>query len=286
MSTTREVGIAHLTLLHVPPAELVTIARDAGFDSVGVRVGVAGPGEEPWPMTPGSPMLDQTVRRLEDTGMRVLDIEVLQLRPDTRREDYEPMLEAGGRLGARYVNVLAEDRDLDRVSERFAEVTADARGYGLRALIEPMAYRPVSDLRRAVRIAERSGGGGVEVDSLHFQRYGGDFDELRAVDPALLPMMQLCDAPLAAPTGLPRPERLPRGQAVDVDDPLLESRAFRLLPGDGELPLAELVDAMPPGIPISVEAPVLPLQQALTPLEVARRARESVATFVPRGAAA
>ena len=68
MNTAQEVGIDHLTMLDVSPPELVTIAREAGFDSVSPRVAAATPGEEPWPMTGGSPVLEATVRRLDDTG--------------------------------------------------------------------------------------------------------------------------------------------------------------------------------------------------------------------------
>ena len=277
MSTAREIGIAHLTLLHVSPPELVGLAAAAGFDSVGIRVMTAGPGEDAWPMTPGSPMLAETVSRLEETGVRVLDIEVLVLSPHTRREDYEPALEAGATLGARFLNVMGDDPEAERIGETFTGLTADARPYGLRPLIEPIPFKAVRDLQQAVEIAERSGGGGVEVDALHFSRFGGDLDALRAVDPGLLPLLQVCDAPLERPSGMKRPERLPRGQATEGDDRMLEARAMRLLPGDGELPLAELVSAMPAGVPLSVEAPVAALWEELTPLEYARAARGAVA---------
>jgi hypothetical protein len=56
---------------------------------------------------------------------------------------------------------------------------------------------------------------------------------------------------------------------------------MRLLPGDGELPLRAFLAALPAGIPISVEAPVLSLQETLTPVEFARLAREAVASVVP-----
>jgi sugar phosphate isomerase/epimerase len=56
---------------------------------------------------------------------------------------------------------------------------------------------------------------------------------------------------------------------------------MRLLPGDGELPLRAFLAALPAGIPISVEAPALSLQETLTPVEFARRAREAVASMVP-----
>ena len=272
----RIVGIDHLTLLQVSPPELVTIASETGFDAIGIRVATAGPGEEPWPITVGSPMLEETLRRLQDTGVQVLDVEVIRLGPEIKRQDYEAVLEVGGRLGARFINIMGDDEDLDRISDNFAQLTADALPYGLRPLIEPMAYRPVRSLELAVRIAQHSGGGGVLFDSIHFQRCGGDLNYLRSVDPALLPILQLCDAPLVQPTGLPRPRWLPRGQGTDIPDAQLESRAMRLLPGDGELPLVEMLAAMPAGIPISVEAPVLSLWETLPPVDIARRARQSV----------
>lgn len=278
--TTPEIGLAHLTLLDVSPPELVTVAASAGFDNVGLRVAAVGPHEERWPMTPGSPMLDETVRRMDDAGVRVLDVEVLVLGPDTRGEHYEATLETGARLGARFLNVMGDDPEPQRIGETFARLTADARPYGLRPLIEPIQFKAVRDLHQAVRIAARSGGGGVEIDALHFCRFGGDLDELRAVDRGLLPLLQVCDAPSTLPSSLPRPSRLPRGQATDGDPRILEARAMRLLPGDGELPLLELLAAMPSGIPLSVEAPVLSLWQALTPLELARRARAAVARLL------
>jgi sugar phosphate isomerase/epimerase len=271
----------HLTMLDVSPPEMVTIAREAGFDSVSPRVAASTPNEEPWPMTAGSPMLEETVRRLDDTGVRVLAVEVFRIGPGTRPGEYEGAFEAGARLGARYVTVNSDDPDIERASETFAALTAEAREYGLRTLIEPIVYTEVSNLDEAIYVAERSGGGGILLDSLHFHRYGGRLEQLRSVDRDLLSYVQLCDAPLAPPSGLPRPLRLPRGQSTDGTDLQLESRAMRLLPGDGELPLAEFLAALPAGIPVSVEAPVLSLQETLTPVEFARRAREAVANVVP-----
>jgi 3-dehydroquinate dehydratase II len=73
-----------------------------------------------------------------------------------------------------------------------------------------------------------------------------------------------------------RPYRLPRGQSTDGTDLQLESRAMRLLPGDGELPLANFLAVLPAGIPVSVDAPVLSLWETLTSVEYARRARQAV----------
>jgi sugar phosphate isomerase/epimerase len=268
-------------MLGVSPPDLVSVAHEAGFDLVSLRVVAATPGEEPWPMAVGDPMLEETARRLDDTGVRVLSVEVVRVGPDTRREDYEQALEAGARLRARYVTVNVDDPDIERASEAFAALTTDARPYGLRTLIEPIPYTQVSNLDEAIYVAKRSGGGGILLDVLHFQRYGGRLEQLRSVDRDLLSYVQLCDAPLTPPSGLPRPSRLPRGQSTDGTDLQLESRAMRLLPGDGELPLTAFLAALPAGIPVSVEAPVLSLQETLTSVELARRAREAVENVVP-----
>src|SRR5260370_27051290 len=119
MNKAPPVGIAHLTLLPVSPPELVAIASETGFDGVGFRVGTAGSGEEPWPMAVGSPMLEETLRRMEDTGVRVLDVEVIRLGPDTTRKDYQALLESGERLGARFINVMGHDTDIERISHHF-----------------------------------------------------------------------------------------------------------------------------------------------------------------------
>jgi hypothetical protein len=148
-------------------------------------------------------------------------------------------------------------------------------------LVEPIPYTEVSNLEEAVHIARRSDGGGILLDTLHFQRYGGQLEQLRSVDRDLLAYVQLCDGPLAPPSDVPHPPSLPRGQSTDGTDLQLESCAMRLLPGDGELPLRAFLAALPAGIPVSVEAPVLSLQESLSPVEFARRARAAVADVVP-----
>jgi sugar phosphate isomerase/epimerase len=249
----------------------VSLAGEAGFDAVGIRVAAAGPVEEPWPMSIGSPMLAETLRRMDDTGVRVLDVEIIRLTADSDPTAHGSLLEVGARLGANFLNVLADDPDLDRTRDNFRALVEAARPYGLRPVIEPMVYMRVANLADAIFVAEGSGGG-VTIDPLHLQRFGGSPEQLRSVDPALLGYYQLCDAPLSAPSGIPRPRRMPRGQSGEMGDVQFEARGARLLPGEGELPLAEIVAAMPHDIPVSVEAPNLALRDEIGAREFARRA--------------
>ncbi|MFD0488452.1 sugar phosphate isomerase/epimerase family protein [Saccharopolyspora spinosporotrichia] len=191
----RPLGVGHLTALGLAPPALVTTAAEAGFDSVGLRVLTGNGTERRWPVDVGSPMLLETVRRLEDTGVSVLDVEIVALKPGTAPADYEQALEVGVRLGARFLNVMCDDPDLDRASDTFAGVVERARIYGIRPAIEPMAYKRVSSLSQAAGIARRSDGGGVLLDSLHLRRCGETLDDVRALDPDLLTYVQISDAP-------------------------------------------------------------------------------------------
>jgi sugar phosphate isomerase/epimerase len=255
----RQTGLEHLTVRRLPPPDLVTVAAHAGFDDVGLRISPVTDDEQPWPMWPGSPMLAETVRRCADTGMRVLDVESIRLTPAPA--DYGPVLEAAAELGARYINTMCEDPDLARLSDTFAALVEAAAPYGVRPLIEFMAYRSVATLKDAATIASRSGGGGILIDALHVQRCGVGLDELTATDPGLFGYLQLCDAPLKAPA-----------------NEIREARAGRLLPGDGQLPLRDLLDAMPAGIPVAVEAPRAVLWD--TPAEFTARARRALGSVL------
>jgi sugar phosphate isomerase/epimerase len=88
--------------------------------------------------------------------------------------------------------------------------------------------------------------GAILVDALHMQRSGGKPADVGAVAPDRLPYVQLCDGPFQP--------ILPDSAVA-----LSEARTGRLFPGDGELPLAELVGVLPAGASLAVEAPVADL---------------------------
>jgi sugar phosphate isomerase/epimerase len=273
----RATGLEHLTMLDIAPPDFVGLAARAGFDTVGLRAAPVTPGEQAWPMGPGSPMLAETLRRCAGTGVSVLAVEAIVLGPDSAPARCQPVLETAAELGARYLNVICDDPDTGRFADRFAALTGLGRLYGVRPVVEFTAYRPVRTLADAVTIARNSGGGGVLLDALHIQRCGVSLGELAGVDPALLTYLQLCDAPRTQPRGLPVPALMSRGQHADQwDDAVLEARAMRLLPGEGELPLAELVSVLPGDLPVSIEAPSASARGELTPDEYATRARHAL----------
>lgn len=255
-------SLSPLTILDAAPPDQVAAGAAAGFDAVGIRVAPAAD-EKVWPMLGDTPTMRETLARMADTGVGVLDVELIMLRPDLDRDAVLAVLDAGHRLGARFVLTLGYDPDEARLTDRFGWLCAQAAERGLRPGLEFMKYSPVQTLGAAVRIVRAAGhpAGSVLIDALHLRRSGGWPADLVGVPAELLPYGQLCDGPLDPvwPTD---------------DEARLESRTGRLLPGDGEFSLTELIGALPPGGALSVEAPVAALA-GRPPVERARRARSA-----------
>ena len=110
---------------------------------------------------------------------------------------------------------------------------------------------------RALALATERLNAGLVIDLLHLSRSGGSADDLRKVEPHLLQLVHYCDA---AP--------MPEGERT-FEELRAESRTARRLPGEGVLPLRELLAAFPAGTPVSVEAP----SRSLAGLSAQERAR-------------
>jgi len=243
----REIALANLTVLDASPPGVVDAAAAAGFDSVTLRLAGGGTGD-PNPLVGDTPTRRETIARLRHHGIGVLDMEVIRLREDTEVAELAPVLESAAAIGARHVLVISQDADEDRVVEHFAEICEAAHGFGMSTVLEFMVFTAIKTVEQADRIIERARhpGGAVLVDPLHLRRSGGspaDVAELVALNADRYPYAQLCDGLLATPGG-----RGPALYAEAVED--------RLAPGEGELPLAELLAALPAGAALSVEAPV------------------------------
>lgn len=276
----RPLALAHLTLLGVAPPQLADIAAQSGFTHIGVRVVAATNNEVRYDLTPHSPLLRDTQKALAYNGISVLDIEALSLSETTTAETWLPALEAGASLGATVFNVIGFDSDLDRMSDTFSALAADAITFGIRASLEPISYRALSTLALAEPIVERTQAGGIMLDTLHFQRAGSTPADIDAIAPHLFTVVQLCDGPAAVPTDISIPEYSPMGVTVDSTPRSIEARVQRELPGDGTFPLTAILNKVPADVPISVEVPNPVLIREIGAVEFAHRAYQSAAALL------
>ena len=259
----RAVGLAALTVLELPHEEQVSVAAQAGYSHVGLRlIPVAG--------QPVIHALDvsEVERRLGDTGVGVLDVEVFRLTPQTNVKEFEAAMATAQRLGATELLVHGADSNEARLIETFVRLCDLAARYGLSANLEPMPWVEVSNLAKAMRIVDGAARAncGVLVDAIHFFRAGDSPQALAKVPRKFLRYMQLCDARAERPS--------------DLQEIIRQARSDRLFPGQGGLDLKGLLRALPSEIPISLEIPV---SKKMEPLERASRALEAARAILTTG---
>ena len=153
------------------------------------------------------------------------------------------LIDAAAELGARNVLTVSRGLEPDRFAARFAELCDHAAPAGVTVVVEPTILYSVTTLAEAKQVVALAGrpNGAILADNLHLDRAGGEpIAALGQLDPALLPYAQLCDAPA-------RPAEVSRSGLFD------DARDGRRLLGDGGLPVREYLDALPAGIPLSLE---------------------------------
>ncbi|WP_163558442.1 TIM barrel protein [Halomonas sp. NO4] len=271
----RRFSLAALTVLELSPPEMVETAARAGYDAVGLRPVPATAGEPSFPLMTDSGLLRETCRRLRDTGLQVLDIEILRLKPETRvKADFAAVMEVGAALGASEILVAGNDDDQTRTIDNFAALCELARPYGLHPHLEFMPWTGVKNLAEARHIVAAARDTGHDnacllVDAFHFDRSRSRLETLAQVPADWLRYAQLCDVPGPIPESM--------------DEILREARSERRFPGDGAADLQGLLAAIPPSVPLSLEIPTDALrQQGVSALERATLALEKARRVIGR----
>lgn len=265
-------SLAHLTVLSLPPPEVIRVAARTGYRYAGLRLIAATDASPAYALMRDPEMLRATRRAMAGTGIGVLDIELVRITAELDVAGLEPFMAAGAELGARYVITAPYDPDLARLADRLGAVADLSRRYGLRAVLEFFPWTAVPDLSRAVQVVEAAGrpDAGILVDVLHFDRSGSTVEQLARVPPQRLPFVHLCDAPV---------------QDSYTNEELLHAgRVERLPPGEGGIAIRSILEHMPPGIPVALEVPTAALTRSLGPEGVARRVREAAGRVLSQDA--
>lgn len=269
--TPRIFSLASLTVLELSPPQMVEVAARAGYSHVGLRLVPATPEEHHFPLVADVDLRRQTLARLRDTGIGVLDVEILRLKPETRVADFEAILAVGAEFGASELLLAGNDPDEARLTDNFAALCDLAGPYGLHPHLEFMPWTDARNLEQAVRVVENAGrsNGCVLVDAFHFDRSASSLDDLAKVAPARLRYAQLCDV------AGPRPD--------DMQEILRQARNERRFPGDGDCDLAGLLHCLPAGLPLSLEIPAVRLmEQGVSALQRAQMALDKTRALLAR----
>jgi sugar phosphate isomerase/epimerase len=141
--------------------------------------------------------------------------------------------------------------------ESFRAACEMAAGHGLRLALEFVPWSVIDSLEKARSIVEEAGcdNGGLMIDSWHWARAGSSLQGLADLDPRQVFMLQLNDAP-----------------ALAAADSMHETMHQRLLPGTGDIRLAELLQALQArGVDCPVAAEVFSDELLQLPLDSAAR---------------
>ena len=216
------------------PVDTIEAARAGGFDMVGLWVDPA----------------EWTTRHTQDaraalaaTGLPLLDVEVIWLKPDSVMDHHRKVIDIGAELGTANVLCVSSDPDQARTASRLADLCTHAEASGIRVALEFGIFTEVKDLRAALAVLDQVAHPlrALLIDPIHVDRAGTSIEDIARVDPALLTYAQFCDAPAQRPD--------PADFAAVIRDAI----DLREQCGEGALPLAALYQTLPANIPLAIE---------------------------------
>lgn len=243
MTKPQPLSLAHLTLIDASPSELIDAAQAGQFSSVGLRIAAPWMATLAFPLVGNEAAIREVEHKLAGTGITVFDVEAFWIRPETEIASMRPVIELAARLGAQHLLAMGDDPIESRVVDKLGMLAELAHRFGMGVGLEFLPYVQVGTLHKAVNVvkAVNQPNLGVVIDALHLMRSGGSPEVLAALNGNAIAYGQLCDARGPEPIGTDQLRR--------------EARNGRYYPGEGQLPLAAIVNSLPAGKPLAVEAP-------------------------------
>jgi sugar phosphate isomerase/epimerase len=228
------ISLASGVLPEFGPVDTIRAAVSGGFDAVGLWI-------EPERWTQA--LLRESLAALADSGLELLDVEVIWLKSDSDMDEHRRCIDIGVELGAKNVLCVSSDPDHGSTASRLAELCQHAEGGGIRVALEFGIFTEVKTLAQALAVLDAVGHPlrALLIDPIHLDRSGGSCASVAQVPAELLPYAQFCDAPAQRPD----PEDFAAVIADAID--------LRLQLGAGTLPLQALLGALPVNIPLAIE---------------------------------
>ncbi|MCT2398029.1 sugar phosphate isomerase/epimerase family protein [Novosphingobium mangrovi (ex Huang et al. 2023)] len=263
-------GIELLTVLGMGPVEHVTLAADLGCTAV--SMGLTQLPFNPYGYPAWSLREDPALRRelkavMRERGVSISIAEGMGVSADLDASRHAADMDLFAELGALRVNSVDMGVERDRAFEQLAKLCEMAGERGMDFSIEFCPVFTIRSLPEALAAVRHIGEGRatVLIDSMHFFRSGGTVAQIAELDPALIGHVQLSDAP--------------RKSAGDY---MQEAMSGRMIPGEGELPLREFIDALPRGQTLGLEVPLMAQAESGRPAvecvaEIVMKTRELMA---------
>jgi sugar phosphate isomerase/epimerase len=239
-----ELAIGLLNGFGLPPVEFVDLTADLGcpYMSIGVQGAPLVPlGYRPYSLKNDAALRRELLAALKHRGVAISLGDGFLVLPGSEIGDFDADLDVLAELSVPRINVVSLDPDLSRTFDQFAALTELAAQHDIETDVELVPGLTVGDLPTALAARDHVGRPDFRllIDTMHLVRSGSSAADLAAVDPAHIGYAQLNDTTLQ-----------PRH-----DNYMEEAMFERMVPGAGELPLRDLLSALPPDIVLEIEVP-------------------------------
>jgi sugar phosphate isomerase/epimerase len=246
-----DLGIEFISVLGLPPVQFVNLAADLGCRYISTALRAQQPESLGYPAF--SLKDDVQLRRdlltaMEDRGVSISLGEGMVITARSDVSDLAADLDVMAELGAAQVNTVSFDPDRNRTFDQLAMLTEMAAERGIGTTMEMAPGLTIGDLSAVTSAIEHVGRPDLRllVDTMHWARSGYGAAELHELEPEKIGYVQLSDTTLK-----------PRMKSY-----LEEAMYERMAPGDGELPLAEMLGAVPDDVVVGLEIPMRGLAES------------------------
>lgn len=246
------IGIEGISAFGMPLVQFIELAAELGTPNVSISLQQMENDPYGFPRfsLPGNPALQRDVKAALKANCVTLSLgENMFVTPEgDARDVWKAGLELFAELGAVAVNSVSFAPDFQRNVDQYGVLAELTASYGIRLLIEFVPIFGVPDMPAALEVVRRVNHPniGLIFDTMHAGRTGFAPEAVADVPPGLIQYIQLCD--------------VPKGKAqYDFMDAgyMDEAMHQRLSPGDGDMPLADYMRALPRDVVIGLEIPRL-----------------------------
>ena len=253
----RKISLAAGIMPEATSAQLIECAAASDFDFGGMWAE-----RETW-----TPATTRAIRQqAREAGVDLLDLEVAWIMPGAPDPWLTTLVDIAAELGARNLLCVSSDPDIAATTAKFQTLVDAAKGTGVRVNLEFGIFTEVKTIHmaRAVLEAVEGEAKALLVDTLHWARSGGTAEDLASIPREWLSYCQPCDAPAEGPDR-------------NDFDAIIDDAINRRMPlGQGGLPLAAMIDALPDHLPLAIEERSAALRDAFP--DLTERARECART--------
>jgi sugar phosphate isomerase/epimerase len=242
------------------PMDYIYATKNAGYEAIGIRL-YRAPGRTYNfnPILGNTALMRDVKKAIPDLGLEMYDIYSYYLQPEMEWDIIMPTLDFAGELGAKFLLVIGDDPEWNRMCDNMGRIGDKLKPMGIQPVVEAYANL-LTPMATAVKFCVdcKAHNVGLCLDPRQgFRDEKNDSNvALKAVDRALLPYAQINDStPFGTNNGI--------------------------LPGEGQVPLFDYLDALPEGIDLSTEAQ-FPSDYTYTGAEWARVTVERTHKFLQR----